>query len=176
VTHDVPLDFLSSEEFPQLSRAREIIISTRSNVGSFNRQQIPDAPWIVAELTNLGIDFSDGSRLFEAEEILVCAIKIQESINHPTHPDLLRPLITLGVVFAKQRRFPVAENTLLRALVIVGKADAKIEEHKLTLLNLIYVYRQQNRTEYEARMQDYLSRLLGENRFVIKEHHTQRKD
>jgi hypothetical protein len=174
MTLNVPLSFLTLEEFPTLSRVREIIISTRSVAsGPCNRQHIPDGRLMVASLTNLGIIFSDSNRLSEAEEILMHAIKIQECTNHAMHPDLLRPLITLGVVLARQRHFAKAETTFLRALTIVGKADSRIEEHRLTLLNLIYVYHEQNRTETESQMREYLARLLGENPFVIKDRHSQ---
>ena len=167
-----PLVFLTYEEFPLLSRVRDVIISVRSSLRPYDRRQIPDGPLIVGSLTNLGINFCNGNRLTEAEEILVHAIKIQECINHAMHHDLLRPLITLGVVFSRQRRFDKAEPTFLRALVIVGKTDAKIEEHRLILVNLKHVYDELNRWEDRDRMDDYLTRLLTENPFVIKDRHS----
>jgi hypothetical protein len=171
-----PLAFLTYEEFPPLSRVREVIISVRSSVRPYDRQRIPDGPSIVTSLTNLGIDFCNRDRLTEAEEILVHAIKIQECINHPMHHGLLRPLITLGVVFSRQRRFEKAEPTLLRALVIVGKTDAKIEEHRLILANLMHLYDQLDRWEDRDRMNDYLSRLRQENPFLIKGRHSRPKE
>jgi hypothetical protein len=170
---NVPLAFLTLEEFPTLNRAREIIIALRSVAGAYNRQHIPDARLMVVSLTNLGIICSDSNRLSHAEEILIHAIKIHECTNHAMHPDLLRPLITLGVVFARQRHFEKAETTFLRALTIVGKTDSRIEEHRLTLVNLIYVYREQNRPESEMQIRGYLARLLGESPFVIKDRHSQ---
>jgi len=164
-----PLAFLTYEEFPLLSRVRDVIISVRGSVRPHERRVIPDGPLIVTSLTNLGINFCNGNRLTEAEEIVAHAVRIQECINHPMHQDLLRPLITLGVVFSRQRRFERAEPTLMRALVIVGKTDAKIEEHKLILVNLMHVYHELNRWQDRDRMGDYLSRLLVENPFLVKD-------
>jgi hypothetical protein len=88
------------------------------------------------------------------------------------HHDLLRPLITLGIVFSRQGRFEQAEPTFLRALMIVGKTDAKIEEHSLILANLMHLYDALNRWEDRDRMSDYLSRLFAENPFLIKDRHS----
>jgi hypothetical protein len=172
---DVPLAFLTHEEFSSLSRAREVIVSVRT-INLYDRRYIPDGPSIVASLTNLGIAFCKVNRLREAEEILLYAIKIQECIDHRMHQDLLRPLVTLGALFARQRRFDKAEPTLLRALMIVGKTDAKIDEHRLILVNLVHVYQELNRNDDRGRMKDCLTRLLDENPFVVKDRHSKPSD
>lgn len=154
------------EEF--LSRVRDLISSVRPH----ERRHIPDGPLIVMLLTDLGINFCNGNRLTEAKEILLDAITIQECINHPMHHGLLSPLVALGVVFCRQRCFEKAEPTFLRALVIVGKTDAKIEEHRIVLVNLIHLYHQLNRLEDRDRMQNSLARLLAENPFLIKDRHS----
>lgn len=171
MTSHPPLYFLTLAEFPNLARARHVIISIRSQP-SYARQHIPDGPLLVASLTNLAIGFCNSNRLSEAEEVLLETIRIQECIEHRMHANLLRPLITLGAVLGRQRRFEQAEVTLLRALQIAGKTEALIEEHRLTLANLIYVYHAQSGSADEHRMRDYLSRLIGENPFVIKDRHS----
>jgi hypothetical protein len=154
------------EEF--LSRVRDLISSVRPH----ERRHIPDGPLIVMLLTDLGINFCNGNRLTEAKEILLDAITIQECINHPMHHGLLPPLVALGMVFCRQRCFEKAEPTFLRALAIVGKTDAKIEEHRIVLVNLIHLYHQLNRLEDRDRMQNSLARLLRENPFLIKDRHS----
>jgi hypothetical protein len=172
---NVPLLFLTYEEFPLLSRTREVIVSARNLTASFERLCIPDGTLIVDELTNLGIKFLDDNRLTEAEDLLLHAIKIQECIDHRMHYGLLRPLITLGALFAHQRRFEMAEPVLLRALMIVGKTG-KREEHRLTLINLIHVYHELNRPEDQARMHESLLRLFEENPFVVRDRYVDRKE
>jgi tetratricopeptide (TPR) repeat protein len=170
-----PLLFLTYEQFPLLSRVREVIISVRSSAGPYNRRPIPDGPLVVLSLTNLGMNFCNNNRFHEAEEIFGHAVRIQECIDHPMHQDLLRPLIGLGLVFSRQGRFEKAEPTLLRALTIVGKT-ARIEEHRATLTLLVYVYQALNRSADADRMQSYLTRLLEENPFVVRDRHWMRKD
>jgi hypothetical protein len=163
-----PLAFLTYEEFPFLSRVREILISIRPH----ERRHIPDGPLIVMLLTALGIDFCNDDRVTEAEEILVDAITIQQCISHPTHHDLFPPLVALGVVFCQQGCFEKAEPTFWRALDVVAKTDGKIEEHRIALLNLIDFYHQLNRLEERVQMQRSLDRLDAENSFVIKDRHS----
>lgn len=169
-----PLLFLNYEEFPLLARAREVIVSVRS-AAAYDRRHIPDGPLIVLSLTDLGMRFCSNSRLQEAEEIFGHAIKIQECMDHSMHQDLLRPLIGLGLVLARQGRFETAEYTLLRALTIVGKT-ARVEEHRATLVLLICVYQALNRQTDAAHMEGYLTRLIEENPFVIRDRDWMRKD
>jgi len=162
------LAFVTIDEFPLLSRAREIIVLVQSR-NSYDRLSIPDGPTIVSSLLNLAIGFYNKESLPEAEELAAHALRIQECINHPMHRDLLRPLIMLGAVHSRQRQFDAAEKMFLRALVIVGKTDAQVEEHRLALANLCYVYQQLDRMHDLARMQSYLERLHQENPFLIKD-------
>jgi hypothetical protein len=172
-----PLSFLTHEEFPLLSRARKIILSTQTSKGPYVRLDIPDGSRIVVSLTNLGISFCNGNRLTQALEILIDAVRIQECINYPTHPDLLRPLLALGHVYSRQCQFAKAEEALLRALVIAGKTDSNIniiEEHRWVLVNLVGVYNQliQNYVGKRDEMQRSLVRLDAENPFLIKDRHS----
>jgi hypothetical protein len=177
-----PLAFLTHEEFPPLSRVREVILSTQTSEGSYIRREIPDGTRIVMELTNLGISFCDGNRLTQAQEILIDAVRIQNCINHAMHPDLLRPLNALGVVYLRQCQFGEAEITLHRALQIAGNTYSHtniIEEHRNILINLIAVYDQL--IQYHARQSnDYAGKRVEiqrslhslPNPYVITDRHS----
>jgi hypothetical protein len=169
----MPLVFLTFDDLPRLARVREVILSVQSSAGRYDRRHLPDGPPIVSSLTNLGIRFCNGGRLSEAEEIFCHAIRIQETIAHRMHHDLIRPLLGLGAVLARRRHLAESEPIFLRALMIAAKAEARIEEHKLALRNLIYIYEILDRQERRNEMLNSLARLERENPFVVKDRPTE---
>ena len=111
------------------------------------RHAIGIAGW----LTDLGCNYFNEQCYEQAEELLGYAIELRERLQNHMHPDLTRPLASMGAVLAIAGRHREAEITLLRALVIVGKTE-KVADHRVILHNLVYVYEQQKRGEDALRI------------------------
>jgi hypothetical protein len=97
-----------------------------------------------------------------AEEMFRLWVQETEARVHPMHAALVFPLGCLGWAIAAQGKFDQAERTLLRGLVIAGKArSAATKGHDVVLQGLIFVYERQSRTGDRTQMVDALERLRG---------------
>lgn len=170
--------FLTEETFPLRARACNLLDQAiRSGPGG--RCDRPLAyldSLIVAALTNCGIELFKTKNFDEAQHVLATAIRIQEWLSHPFHEDLSEPLLTLAEIYLQQCRLDDAEPVFLRALGIVAKTDARIQQHEQALMGLIDILCMQGRRDEELQMRASLVRLHGENPFVIKDRPNRRSE
>jgi hypothetical protein len=75
----------------------------------------------------------------------------------------------LGEIYTGQHRLEKAGLTFSKALQISAQTDARVEQQKMALRGLIFIFGKQGRWLEQGQMRESLIRLIRESGYVIKD-------